>query len=390
MQKFAQSWLVYELSHSATIVGVVVALQAVPMLLVGPYGGVVADRFDKRRIMILLQTVMAILALVLGLLTVTSLVALWHVYVLALVLGICETFENPARQAFVFEMVGPKQLSNAVGLNSVLNNIARAAGPALGAVLVATVGLGLCFLFNAASFAAVIYSLFVIDPSQLQPAVLVPRKRGQLREGLSYVRSSPPLWVPLAMMALVGTFAWEFQTTLPPLAAEVLHGGATAYGAMTAAQGIGAIFGGLAVATFQRFGRRVLVSRALGFGAAMTLLSLSPNLASAVVLMAVVGFFATSLSVTANTTIQLEADPHMRGRVMSLWGVAMQGSTPVGGPLVGYLASAAGARIAVAVGAASCLFAAGLGTLSTRRRQRASNRETAPEPVAVPAKPDAS
>ena len=385
MQRFAQSWLVYELTHNATIVGVVVALQALPTLLIGPYCGVVADRFDKRNLMIALHATMGVLALALGLLTVTNTVQLWHVFVLALLLGVCEAAENPPRQVFIFEMVGGSQLPNAVGLNSVLNNIARAAGPAIGAGLVATVGLGTCFLVNAASFAGVISSLVMVNRAELYPAPLAARARGQLREGLSYVRRSPTLWVPLAMMTLIGGLAWEFQTTLPPMASQVLHGGATAFGLLTAAQGIGAIVGGLLVAAMRRSGVQALVTNAIAFGGAMTLMTFAPNLATGFVFMLVVGMAATSFSSTGNSTIQLNADPQMRGRVMSLWAVAFQGSTPIGGPLAGFVAHSAGPRAALAMGAASCFGAAGLGAFAHGRRDRAAS--TRPD-VAVAAVAD--
>jgi len=385
MQRFAQSWLVYELTHNATIVGVVVALQALPTLVIGPYCGVLADRFDKRNLLVALHAMMGVLALVLGLLTVTDVVQLWEVFVLALLLGVGEAAENPPRQVFIFEMVGGDQLPNAVGLNSVLNNIARAAGPAIGAVLVATVGLGTCFLVNAASFAGVITSLVMVSRAELHPAPLAARARGQLRAGLSYVRHSPSLWVPLAMMTLVGGLAWEFQTTLPPMATE-LHGGATAYGLMTAAQGIGAIAGGLLVAAMRRSGVRALVTSAVAFGGAMTLMTFAPNLTTGLVFMVVVGMAATSYSSTGNSTVQLNADPHMRGRVMSLWAVAFQGSTPIGGPLAGFVAHSAGPRAALAMGAAACFGAAGLGALAVGRRDRASEvRPDATVAVAVAA-----
>jgi MFS family permease len=371
MQRFAQSWLVYELTHNATIVGVVVALQALPTLVIGPYCGVLADRFDKRNLLIALHMMMGVLALILGLLTVLDVVQLWEVFALALLLGIGEAAENPPRQVFIFEMVGADQLPNAVGLNSVLNNIARAAGPAIGAVLVATVGLGTCFLVNAASFAGVITSLVMVSRAELYPAPLAARARGQLRAGLAYVRRSPSLWVPLAMMTLVGGLAWEFQTTLPPMATQ-LHGGATAYGLMTAAQGIGAIGGGLLVAAMRRSGVRALVTNAIAFGGSMTLMTFAPNLTTGLVFMVVVGMAATSYSSTGNSTVQLNADPHMRGRVMSLWAVAFQGSTPIGGPLAGFVAHSAGPRAALAMGAAACFGAAGLGAFAIGRRDRAS------------------
>jgi predicted MFS family arabinose efflux permease len=270
-------------------------------------------------------------------------------------------------------MVGGSQLPNAVGLNSVLNNIARAAGPAIGAGLVATIGLGTCFLVNAASFAGVISSLVMVNRAELYPAPLAARARGQLREGLSYVRRSPTLWVPLAMMTLIGGLAWEFQTTLPPMASQVLHGGATAFGLLTAAQGIGAIVGGLLVAAMRRSGVQALVTNAIAFGGAMTLMTFAPNLATGFVFMLVVGMAATSFSSTGNSTIQLNADPQMRGRVMSLWAVAFQGSTPIGGPLAGVVAHSAGPRAALAMGAASCFGAAGLGAFALGRRDRAAS-----------------
>lgn len=257
MQQFAQSWLVYDLTGSATMVGLTVAVQNIPILLVGPYAGLVADRLDKRRLMIFLQAMMGVLAVALGALTLTHTVQLWHVFVLALLLGTNEAFDNPSRLAFVFEMVGPRHITNAVGLNSVLNNISRAVGPAIGAGVVATLGLGMCFLLNAVSFGAVIVSLVVIDRSQLHAALPTRRAKGQLREGFGYVRRSSTLWVPLGMMALIGTLTWEFQTTLPPMASQVLHGGATAYGLMIAMQGVGAIGGGLTVAARGRAGPEI-------------------------------------------------------------------------------------------------------------------------------------
>lgn len=392
MQRFAQSWLVYDLSHNATIVGAVVALQALPVLVAGPYGGLVADRFDKRRIMIGLQTMMGVIALVLGILTVTHAVRLWEIFVLALLLGINESFENPARQVFIVEMVGADELPNAVGLNSVLNNIARTLGPAIGAGIVAFAGLGICFLLNAASFGAVVASLLLIDVTQLMPAPLARRSRGQLREGIAYARSSPGLWVPLLMMALVGMLAWEFQTVLPPMASEVLHGGATAFGFMTAAQGVGAIAGGLLVAGLRRTGSKILVLEAVAFGCAMTLVALAPNLVTGIALMVLVGLTATSFSATGNSTVQLNADPQMRGRVMSLWAVAFQGSTPIGGPLAGFVAHEAGPRAALGMGAASCFAAAGLGAFVLGARGRLTSRPATPGDVELAlaeAEPDA-
>ena len=245
MQSIAQSWLVLQMTGSGTALGLVVALQTLPVLLLGPYGGVVADRVDKRRLMIALQSMMGVLALVLGVLTVTGAVRLWQVFVLAFLLGLNNAFENPARQAFVLEMVGPQDLRNAVSLNSVLVNAARAVGPAVAGVLIATVGTGVCFLVNAGSFVAVVASLMRMDLSLLQPSPAQVRGKGQLREGLRYVRRTPELAVPLVMMAVIGCLAYEFQVVLPQVAKSAFSGNAQAYGFMTATMGIGAVIGGL-------------------------------------------------------------------------------------------------------------------------------------------------
>jgi len=220
MQSVAQSWLVLQLTGSGPALGFVVGLQMLPVLVLGPYGGVVADRVDKRRLMVALQSAMGLLALTLGVLTVTGAVRIWHVYLLALLLGLTNAFENPARQSFVLEMVGPADLRNAVTLNSVLVNAARAVGPAVAGILIASVGTGVCFLVNAVSFVAVVYSLVSMNTAVLAPTPPTQRRKGQLREGLRYVRRTPALGVPLLMMALIGALAYEFQVVLPVLARD--------------------------------------------------------------------------------------------------------------------------------------------------------------------------
>src|SRR3984957_6942287 len=245
MQMTAQSWLVLTLTHSSTDLGLAVALQALPVLLLGPYGGVVADRVDKRRLMIALQTVMGFQALALGLLVVFGSARFWEICVLAVILGLNNAFENSARQAFVREMVGKDELRNAITLNSVTVNAARAVRPAIGGVLIATVGVGVCFLVNAASFGAVVASLLIMDRSALRPSPPSGRARGQLREGLRYAARTPTIAVPLAMMGLVGLLAYEFQVSLPVLVRETFHGSSVVYGFMTGAMGIGAVIGGL-------------------------------------------------------------------------------------------------------------------------------------------------
>jgi MFS family permease len=385
MQMTAQAWLVLSLTQSATALGVVIALQTLPVLLLAPYGGVIADRVDKRRLMVALQSAMGAQALVLGVLTVTGVVQVWEVGLLATLLGINNAFESPARQSFMLELVGPGHLRNAVTLNSVLVNVARSTGPAIAGVLIATVGDGVCFLLNAASFLAVVASLRTMDRGALNPTRPAPRAPGQLREGLRYVRGTPALMVPLLMMALVGCLTYEFQVSLPVMASRGLHAGAMGFGFMTAAMGVGAVVGGLLVAARGRTGTGPLVAAAVVFGVAMALASAAPSLGLELVALALAGAASISFMSTGNSTLQLAAAPEMRGRVMSLWFVAFQGSTPVGGPLIGWLMEALGPRAGLGLGSITCLVAAAGGLAALGRSGRfvsvRSRRARGPEPV---------
>lgn len=382
MQMSAQAWLVLSLTHSSTTLGFIVALQTLPILLLGPYGGVIADRSNKLRLMIGLQAMMGVQALVLGLLTVLGAVHVWEIGLLAALLGVNNAFENPARQSFMLEMVGAEHLRNAVSLNSVLVNVARSIGPAVAGILIATVGEGVCFLCNAASFIAVIGSLLSLDHSALRPSPPATRAPGQLREGLAYVRRTPDLAVPLLMMAIVGVLAYEFQVSLPVMAKQGLHAGAAGYGFMTAAMGVGAVCGGLLVAARGRTGVRTLALAAAGFGVALALATLAPSLAIELVALALVGWASISFMATGNTTLQLTAEPTMRGRVMSLWFVAFQGSTPIGSPIIGWAMGAAGARAGLGIAAVACLLIAPLGLLLMRRLSaRGAPGAAQPHPV---------
>jgi MFS family permease len=367
MQTTAQAWLVLTLTRSSVDLGVIVALQALPVLLLGAYGGVVADRVDKRRLMIVLQSLMGLQALVLGILVTTHAVRVWEVGLLALILGLNNTFENPARQAFILEMVGSRDLRNAVSLNSVLANVARAIGPAIAGLLIASVGDGVCFLLNAASFVAVVVSLATMDRSALQPSLPSGRKRGQLREGLRYVSRVPELGVPLLMMLLIGTFAYEFQVVLPVLAKQTFHGGATVYGFMTASMGIGAVAGGLVTAARGHTGLRPVALAASAFGVVLFLAAGAPLLFLEYLALAAVGWASVSFIARGNSTLQLSAAPSMRGRVMALWAIAFQGTTPVGGPLIGLVVAGAGARAGLLSGAISCVAAAAVAGVFMRR-----------------------
>ena len=364
MQMTAQSWLVLTLTHSSTALGLVVALQTLPVLLLAPYGGVIADRVDKRRLMIGLQSAMGLQALVLGTLAVARSVQVWEIGALAALLGLNNAFENPARQSFMLELVGSEKLRNAVSLNSVMVNVARTIGPAVAGILIATVGDGVCFLANATSFAAVVASLVTMNRAQLHPTTPAPRARGQLREGLRYVRRMRELAVPLLMMGAVGCLTYEFQVSLPVMASRALHVGATGYGFMTAAMGVGAIVGGLLVAARGRTGSGPLIVAAAGFGVAMGLAALAPNLAFELFALGLAGGASIAFMSTGNSTLQLTAVPSMRGRVMSLWFVAFQGSTPIGGPIVGAVIALAGARAGLGLGAVTCLVVAVTGLLT--------------------------
>ncbi len=367
MQMTAQAWLVLSLTHSSTWLGVVVALQTLPVLVLGPYGGVIADRVDKRKLMILLQSAMGVQALTLGVLSVTGVVRLWEIGALAALLGFNNAFENPARQSFMLELVGAEHLRNAVSLNSVLVNVARAIGPAVAGILIATVGDGVCFLVNAGSFVAVVASLASMDRAALAPATPTPRAAGQLREGLRYVRHTPALAVPLLMMAVAGCLTYEFQVSLPVMADRGLNVGATGFGFMTASMGVGAVVGGLLVAARGKTGLRPLVLAAGAFAVAMTLATLAPGLGFELAALALAGAASISFMSTGNSTLQLSAEPGMRGRVMSLWFVAFQGSTPIGGPIVGWSMAVIGPRAGLGLGAVTILLVA-LGGLAALRR----------------------
>jgi MFS family permease len=353
MQMTAQSWLVLTLTHSSTALGLVIALQTLPVLLLAPYGGVIADRIDKRRLMMMLQTAMGLQALTLGVLTVAGVVQVWEICVLAVLLGLNNAFENPSRQSFMMELVGPEHLRNAVSLNSVLVNVARSVGPAVAGILIATVGTGVCFLVNAASFVAVVASLATMDRKALNPATPTARE----------------LAVPLMMMGVVGCLTYEFQVTLPVMASRGLHAGATGFGFMTASMGIGAVIGGLVVAARGKTGMRPLVIAAAAFGATMTLATLAPTLAFEMIALALAGGASISFMSTGNSTLQLGAAPSMRGRVMALWFVAFQGSTPIGGPIVGWVMAVAGARAGLGLGAITCVAVAVVGAALLLRRR---------------------
>ncbi len=370
MQMVAQAWLVLEITGSATWVGLTFAAQTLPILLVGPYGGLVADRADKRRLLVALQVVMGALALALAVLTLSDSVLLWHVLGLAALLGLADSFEKPARQAFLVEIVGPESVRNAVSLNSVMVNAARVLGPAVAGLVIAAGGLGVCFALNAASFVPVVLMLLAMDAARLRPATPQPHERGQVRAGLAHVRRERELGVPLLMMAIMGCFTYEFQVTLPYLARTTFDGDSRTYGFMTAAMGLGAVLGGLHTAARGRTGIPTLVRSSVLFGVLVLATALAPSAGAALLLLVAVGAASVSLMARGNATLQLASDPQMRGRVMALWLVAFMGTTPLGGPVAGWVSSTFGARWGLVLGAAACFAAAGLGAASLRQSVR--------------------
>ncbi len=372
MQGVAQAWLVLELTGSAAMVGAVVAMQTLPVLLVGPFGGVVADRADKRTLLIMLQAVMGLLALLLAVLTLTGRVQLWQVFVLAFLLGSADSFEKPTRQSFIVEIVGADTVRNAVSLNSVMVNGARVVGPALAGILIAAGGTGLCFLLNAVSYIPVVLLLMAMNVGALQPSPRQASERGQLRAGFAYVRHTRALSVPLLMMAIIGCFTYEFPVTLPVLAKVGFGGDSRTYGFMTAAMGIGAVIGGLYTAARGRTGIRALVGASIGFGVVVLATALAPTVQLALLGLVFVGASSVRVMAQGNTTLQLASAPEMRGRVMALWLVAFLGTTPIGGPAVGWIAGTFGPRWGLIVGAVACFAAAGIGAaLGMQERRRA-------------------
>lgn len=372
VQMTAQAWLVLTLTHSATALGVTAALQTVPVLVLGAYGGVVADRVNKRKLMIALQSVMGVQALALGVLADAHAAQFWNVLVLSAALGTNNAFENPTRQAFVLEVVGVDRLRNAVTINSLLVNVGATIGPAVAGLLIVTEGVGSCFLANAVSFIPVVASLVLIDVTRVHRSPPSRRAKGQLREGLEHARSNRNVLAPLVMMALVGTFAYEFQVVLPVLATTTFHLGAGAYGLMTGALGAGAVVGGLLWAARGRTGIRALVLTAGGFGAMMVLAAGAPSVATEYLALSLVGWASISFVAAGNSTVQLASDPSTRGRTMALWAAAFQGTSAVGGPLVGLITSWAGPRAGLLAGGFGCFGAVELGILLLRRGFRGS------------------
>jgi MFS family permease len=367
IQRVAQAWLVLDLTGSGTAVGLVTALQYVPLLVLAPIGGVIADRVNKRRMLMLTQALAAATAATLGLVVLTGVVELWMVYALAFALGVAGSVDNPTRQTFVLDMVGRDQLTNALSLNSTLINAARVIGPAIAGGLIVSIGIGWCFALNAVSYLAVIVALKLMHVHDLASAPLQPRKAGQLSAGLRYVRSTPAVLTPLLMMAVAGTFAYEYQVVLPLLARFTFDGDAQTFATMISAMGAGAVAGGLFTASRQTRPAMALARTAGLFGLIQVMSSLAPNLVVVLITLVALGAVGVSFIALGNSTIQLAAAPEMRGRVMGLWAVAFLGTTPFGAPIMGWVGERVGPRWALGLGGVTVLFAAALSVRSLSR-----------------------
>jgi len=368
MQSIAQAWLVLTLTSSGTALGLVTALQSLPVLLFGPFGGVLADRFAKRKLLIITQSVFGLLALVQGTLVATGVVRLWMVAALAFAFGLTKVIDSPTRQSFVVEMVGEGELKNAVTLFSTLVNMSRIVGPAIAGILITTIGLAPCFILNGLSYGAVVVMLLVMRASELHPAARLSHARGQVIAGLRYVWSTPVLRDVLVMMALIGTLTYEFQVSLPLIAQLTFHGNAASYAVLSASFGVGAVVGGLLTASRKATSFRAVVLAALLFGATALAASVMPTLGLVAVALVAVGFCSINFSAMGNTTLQLASIPEMRGRVMSLWVIAFLGSTTIGGPIIGFIGQHVSPQWALATGGLAALVAGAYGLSALRRR----------------------
>jgi len=358
MQTVAQSWLVLQLTESGVALGVTVALQFLPMLLFGLWGGLLADRYDKRKLLVATQAGGGLLALVLFGLVASHTVELWMVYVLAFLLGVVTMVDMPTRQAFVIEMVGPDEVPNAVGLNSAMFNSARILGPAAAAGTIAVFGLAPAFLANAVSYVAVIVALLAMRPDELFLGVRPERQRGEVRAGIRYVWGDRTLRLTLFLVAVLGTFGFNFIVVLPLLAKFTFHGGAGLYSLFTALMSAGSLVGALVAASRARPTRRMLIGAGVAFGVLLLATAAAPSAWLTCVLLIGVGAAVMLFLATANTTLQLSSDPAMRGRVMALYGLLFLGSTPVGGPLLGWISQEWGPRFGLVLGGVLSLAAA--------------------------------
>jgi MFS family permease len=374
VETVAQALLVLRLTHSGTLLGLTTAARYAPILLLSPHAGLLVDRYPKRHVLLATQTGLGLVSAALGVSVLTGNIRLWQIVVLALAFGTLSAVDNPARQAFVGEVVGPGLVRNAVTLNSTSVNVARVVGPTIAAILITTIGIGWCFVANAVSFTFVIASLLCLDARRLHPVLPVSHKPGQLRAGLRYAARVPAIARPLLMMAVIGTFTFEFEVSLPLLARTTFHGGDTTYSWLLGGLGAGAVVGGLYAARSARTGVARLTRAALCYAVAVGLVAAAPTLPTAIAACVLTGAASIVFLTTGNSTIQLASGPSYRGRVTALWSMALVGSTPIGSPVIGAISDAAGPRYALALGAAACLAAVIIGRWPAARHPLTAGR----------------
>ncbi len=377
----AQALLVLRLTDSGVALGLLMAAQFGPVLLIGPWAGLVADRSDKRKLILVVQVVAMVQSFVLAALAFSDHPPIGLFYAIAVVGGITMAFDNPARRAFVVEMVDEDEVANAVSLNSTLMTASRMIGPAVAAVLISTVGFGWCFLVDGVSYVAVLVGLLLMRTEELRPTTPTPRGKGQVRAGLRYARSVPVVWVPLVVMAVVGTLSFNFQTVFPLLVKRDFGGTDATYANLLSVASLGSFIGALASARRTNVGIRTVSLSALGFGAALALLSVGPWLSIEFPLALLMGFASISFLTSSTAIVQLQAAPEFRGRVLALQAMLFLGSTPIGGPIVGWVSQTWGARYGVAVGAAAALGAGTWGLARARDIERST--AVASEPAAM-------
>lgn len=378
-----QTLLVLKLTDSGVALGLLTAFQFGPMLVLGAWGGAVADRVDKRRLLITVQSLAMAQSIVLGLLVLADVATVPVVFALAAVQGVLNSFDNPARRAFVVEMVPSHDLPNAVSLNSAIMTGSRVVGPAAAGALVLTVGYGWPFILDGLTYSAVIVCLVLMRPAELFRSAPVPRRPGAVREGLRYIRSEPNLFVPLVMMALIGTFAFNFSVTVPLLVEGPLDGGTGTFTLLFSVLSAGSLLGALATARRSVATPRQLVRSAAGFGLSMVLLALSPSLAFAFPVSILLGLASIAFMTTSTAIVQLLAGPEYRGRVLAIQAMVFLGSTPIGGPIVGWISDAAGPRVGLLVGAIGCFAAAAYGASELDLDEVPTAPVAAGEPVAL-------
>ena len=363
-ETIAQGVLILGLTGSPVMLGLATAARYLPVLLFTPYAGVIVDRRDKRRTLMLTQALLGVVSVAFGASVLLHTVAIWQVFAAALAFGFLTALDNPARMALIPEIVGRSLIRNAVTLNSTFANVGRGLGPVVAAALIGTVGVGWCFVANGVSFALVVLALATLRIADLHPAAQIARQRGQLREGLRFARHRADILGPLAMMAFIGTFTYEFEVSLPVFGEQSLNSGLNGYGWLTAAFGLGAVVGWIALVIRPQTGLRRMMVITVAYGLSVTGTALSPSLPVALAGMVLVGACSIGFLTTGNSTIQLEAPPSMRGRVTSLWTTAFTGSTPIGASVVvGVVAAAFGGRAALAVGGVACFAAVAAGAV---------------------------